>query len=109
MYKTKKPTGPAKKAPIRNINEILKAVKRTPKLENEIKDAAYFLSEKGLAIEVLNWLYAETQLKISKGVSKVSEAEIKKKAEEISSQSLSYEDLCWKISELNILIEKKLI
>jgi hypothetical protein len=74
-----------------------------------IKDEAYFLSQKGLNIDLLNWMYAEIQLNIVKGIAKSSETDIRKKAEEISNQSISYEDLCWKISELNVLIAKNLI
>jgi len=105
----KKSTVPKESKPTKNVDKILKKINRTPELENAIKEAAYFLAEKGQNMDQLHWMYAEIQLKLMKGASKISETDITKKAKEISEQSISYEDLCWKISELNVLIDKNLI
>lgn len=105
----KKSTTPKKSKPARNIANILKNIKRTPELENTIKEEAYFLAEKGHNIDLLNWMYAENQLKILKGIPTISKTDITKKAKEVSKQSISNEELCWKISELKVLIEKDLI
>ncbi len=96
-----------KKKPENKITEILSSLKRTPELEEQIQDAAYFFSQKGFSYDELCWLYAEVQLLVQMGDATVSKDEIKKKAEEISTLKLSPVELCWKTAELNILIEKK--
>lgn len=52
-------------------------------------------------------MLAEKELIIQKGNKNVSENDVKKKAEEIFRSSSTYDELCWLIAELNILVEKK--
>ncbi len=104
--KTKKQDGISKLEV--KITEFLNSLKRTPELDKQIQDAAYFYSQKGFSYDDLCWLYAEVQLVILKGDSTISKDEIKKKAEEINAMNLSPDELCWKMAELNILIEKNM-
>ena len=78
-----------------------------PDLEGEITITAYELSQKKKSYEDLCKELAKAQLSIIKGKSKVTAAEINKKAKEIHKSSSTYEELCWLISELNLLLKKK--
>lgn len=78
-----------------------------PDLEGEITITAYELSQEKKSYEELCKDLAKAQLSIIKGKSKVSAAEINKKAKEIHKSSSTYEELCWLISELNLLLKKK--
>ncbi len=90
------------------ITEFLNSLKRTPELDKQIQDAAYFFSQKGFSYDELCWMYAEVQLIVLKGDSTISKDEIKSKAGEINALNLSPDELCWKTAELDILIEKKM-
>jgi hypothetical protein len=52
-------------------------------------------------------MLAEKQVIIQKGDENVTENDIRQKAEEIFRSSCSYDELCWLIAELNILVDKK--
>jgi predicted DNA-binding antitoxin AbrB/MazE fold protein len=76
-------------------------------LEAEITLKAHNLSQEGISYEDLSKRLAESQLILLTGKSKPPEAEIKKKTQEILKSSSTFEELCWLVSELEILIEKK--
>lgn len=75
-------------------------------LKFQIKDAAYFLSQKNHSYDELCWFLAENQLIVQKGYYNVAEDDIREIAEEIFKSSFTYEGLCWLITELNVLIKK---
>lgn len=54
-------------------------------------------------------MLAEKQLIISKGDENVTENDIREKAEEIFHSTCSYDELCWLISELKILVEEHIL
>jgi hypothetical protein len=76
-------------------------------LEAEITLAAHKLSNEKVSYEDLSRRLAELHLTLSKINKKPSEAEINKKTKEILNSSSTYEELCWLVSELEILKEKK--
>ncbi|MFX1454652.1 MAG: hypothetical protein ACFFDB_04695 [Promethearchaeota archaeon] len=76
-------------------------------LEAEITLKAHKLSQTGISYGNLSKRLAKLQLILLKG--KAPTTEIKKKADNILKSSSTYEELCWLISELEILIEKKKI
>lgn len=76
-------------------------------LEAEITLAAHKLSTEKVPYEKLSRQLAALQLTLLKGNKKPTEAEITKKTKEILKSSSTYEELCWLISELDILIKKK--
>ncbi|MFW9824824.1 MAG: hypothetical protein ACFFE4_17915 [Candidatus Thorarchaeota archaeon] len=78
-------------------------------LEAEITLKAHNLSQAGISYEDLSRQLAKLQLILLKGKSEPSTTEIKKKTEEILKSSTTYEELCWLVSELEILTEKKKI
>ena len=78
-----------------------------PDLEGEITVSAYELSQEKKSYEALCKELAKAQLSIIKGKSAVTAAEINKKAKEIHKSSSTYEELCWLISELNLLLKKE--
>ncbi|MFX0031711.1 MAG: hypothetical protein ACFE8E_05720 [Candidatus Hodarchaeota archaeon] len=75
-----------------------------PDLIAEINLAAYELAQKNNDYKELCRKLASMQLSIIKG--KITENQIKKKAEEIFKSSATYEEVCWLISELDILSKK---
>ncbi|MFX1376917.1 MAG: hypothetical protein ACFFA0_14015 [Promethearchaeota archaeon] len=76
-------------------------------LEAEITLAAHKLSEEKVSYEDLSKRLAELQLILLKGNNKPSEKEINDKTKQILESSSTYEELCWLVSELKILIDKK--
>ncbi|MFW9940964.1 MAG: hypothetical protein ACFFFT_07980 [Candidatus Thorarchaeota archaeon] len=76
-------------------------------LEAEITLATHKLSTQKAPYEDLSRQLATLQLTILKGNKKPTQAEITKKAKEILKSSSTYEELCWLISELEILMKKK--
>ncbi|MFX0039857.1 MAG: hypothetical protein ACFFCY_01255 [Promethearchaeota archaeon] len=78
-----------------------------PDLEAEITLLAHQLALKKNSYEDLCKKLAELQLNFLKGKGKASEKDIQKKCEEIYKSSSTYEELCWLISELSVLFEKK--
>ena len=76
-------------------------------LEAEITLGAHeLLAQKRPYAELCREL-AELQIKFLMGKKKLTEKEIEKKKEEIFQSSATYDELCWLIAELNILMEKK--
>jgi predicted DNA-binding antitoxin AbrB/MazE fold protein len=76
-------------------------------LEAEITLKAHKLSQEGISYEELSKRLAKSQLILLKGKGKPLITEIKKKTEEILNSSSTFEELCWLVSELELLIEKK--
>jgi hypothetical protein len=76
-------------------------------LEAEITLTAHNLSTQEVPYEDLSRQLAKLQLTLLKGNKKPTQAEITKKTKEILKSSSTYEELCWLISELEILIKKK--
>lgn len=76
-------------------------------LESEITLAAHKLSNEKVSYEDLSRRLAELQLTILKVNKEPSEKEINKKTKDILKSSSTYEELCWIVSELEILKEKK--
>jgi predicted DNA-binding antitoxin AbrB/MazE fold protein len=76
-------------------------------LEAEITLKAHTLSKEGISYENLAKRLAKSQLILLKGKVKLPEIEIKKKTEEIIKSSSTFKELCWLVSELEILIEKR--
>lgn len=76
-------------------------------LEAEITLAAHKLSNEKVSYEDLSRRLAELQLTLLKVNKEPSEKEINKKTEDILKSSSTYEELCWIVSELEILKEKK--
>ena len=73
-------------------------------LKAQVKEAAYYLSQKGYNYNDLCWILAENIQKIN--LSMPSIEDIKRKAEEVFSSSCTYDELCWLNSEMEILIKK---
>lgn len=78
-------------------------------LEAEITLKAHKLSQSGISYEDLSKRLAELQLIFLKGKNKPLAKDIKVKTEEIIGSSSTYEELCWIVSEIELLIEKKQI
>lgn len=76
-------------------------------LEAEITLATHKLSNENVSYEDLSRRLAELQLILLNVNKKPSENEINKKTKEILKSSSTFEELCWLVSELEILIEKK--
>ena len=76
-------------------------------LEAEITLATHKLSNEKVSYEDLSRRLAELQLTLLKVNKEPSEKEINKKTKDILKSSSTYEELCWLVSELEILIEKK--
>jgi hypothetical protein len=76
-------------------------------LEAEITLAAHNLSVDKVSYEELSRKLAELQLTLLKTTGKPSEKEITKKSNEILKSTATYEELCWLVSELKILVNKK--
>jgi len=76
-------------------------------LEAEITLAAHKLSNEKVSYEDLSRRLAKLQLTLLKVNKEPSEKEINKKTEDILKSSSTYEELCWIVSELEILKEKK--
>lgn len=76
-----------------------------PDLEAEITLCAHKLAQKNHSYEDLCRTLAILQMSFLKG--ETSDQEIKKKTEEIFKSSSTYEELCWLISELNIIFKNK--
>lgn len=76
-------------------------------LEAEITLAAHKLSEDKVSYEDLSRQLATLQLTLLRANGKPSEKEIIKKSNDILKSSTTYEELCWLVSELKILVDKK--
>lgn len=74
--------------------------------EEQVNVAAYFLSQNQLTYNDLCWLLAEKNLILQKGYDNFTEADIKKKAEEVFATSCTYDELCWLVAELELIMKK---
>ncbi|MFO8018960.1 MAG: hypothetical protein R6U96_10015 [Promethearchaeia archaeon] len=72
--------------------------------EEDVKTAAYFVSQKGHSYEDLCYILAE-KIILEQPFGYASKEQIRKKAKEIFHSSTSYDELCWLIGEMNVLIE----
>ncbi len=80
-----------------------------PDFEAEITLTAHNLLEEKKTYESLCKQLARIQLALLKGNSKVSENNIKKRMKEIQKSSSTYDEICWLIAELQILIKNKYV
>lgn len=76
-------------------------------LEGEITIAAHKLSQEEISYEDLSKRLAKLQLTLLKGKNKPLAKEIDIRTKEILKSSSTYEELCWIVCELEILMEKK--
>jgi len=79
-----------------------------PDFEAEITLLAHNLAQENYSYDDLCKKLTKLQLDFLKGKGKASEKEINKKSEDIYRSSSTYDELCWLISELSILFEKKI-
>jgi len=80
-----------------------------PDFEGKVTVASHDLIEEGHSYEILCEKLAKIQLHMLKGKGKITAEEIDQKSHEIFKSSSTYEELCWLISELSALLEKKSI
>lgn len=78
-----------------------------PDFEGELTLACHDLIDEGHSYEILCEKLAKIQLQMLKGKGKLTAEEINQKSIEILKSSSTYEELCWLISELSALLEKK--
>ena len=76
-------------------------------LEGEITLQAHEISQEEKSYEDLCRDLALLQLKLGAGKKKIIEAQIKKKTGEIHESSSTYNEICWLIAEMKLLVEKK--
>ena len=79
----------------------------SPDLEAEITLAAHKLSKKKISYKNLCQLLAEMQMDFIKGPNKTNKSEILKKTQEIFESSSTYEEICWLITQLNVIANKR--
>ena len=80
----------------------------TPDLEAVITVNAHKIAEKGCSYEELCKELAELQLSLTKEKRKPTVKEIKNKTGEIFKSSSTYEEICWLISQITLIKEKKI-
>jgi hypothetical protein len=73
-------------------------------LKTQVKEAAYYLSQKGYTYSELCWILGEKIQKMS--IEMPSIEEIRKKAEEVFRSSCTYDEVVWLISELETLAKR---
>ncbi|MBY9018342.1 MAG: hypothetical protein KGD66_05870 [Candidatus Lokiarchaeota archaeon] len=78
-----------------------------PDFEGEVTLACHDLIEEGHSYETLSKKLAKIQIQMLKGKGKITAKEINLKSSEILKSSSTYEELCWLITELSALLEKK--
>lgn len=78
-----------------------------PDFEGELTLACHDLIDEGHSYEILCEKLAKIQLQMLKGKGKLTAEEINQKSIEILKSSSTYEELCWLISELSALLEKR--
>ncbi len=76
-------------------------------LKNQVKEAAYYLSQNGYIYDELCWLLAERIQKTNLEMPSIED--IRKKAEEVFNSGCNYDELCWLISEMAILTKESLL
>ena len=74
-------------------------------LENQIREAAYYLSLDNYSYDDLCWILAEKILKFTVRMASIEDT--KKKAEQVFRSSCTYDELCWLNAEMDLLIRKE--
>ena len=74
-------------------------------LENQIREAAYYLSLENYSYDDLCWILAEKILKFTVRMASIEDT--KKKAEQVFRSSCTYDELCWLNAEMDLLIRKE--
>ena len=108
FHETREERRPELKINYKDTLELLEAGIE-PDFEGEITLACHDLIEEGNSYEILSEKLARIQLKMIKGKGKITAKELHQKSNEILKSSSTYEELCWLISELSALLEKKSI
>ena len=72
--------------------------------KTQIREAAYYLSQKGYTYDELCWILSEKIQKMSLEMPSIED--IKRKAEQVFRSSCSYDELCWLNAEMDHLIKK---
>ena len=72
--------------------------------KTQIREAAYYLSQKGYTYDELCWILSERIQKMSLEMPSIED--IKRKAEQVFRSSCSYDELCWLNAEMDHLIKK---
>ena len=106
FYETKEGRRPELKIKYKDTLEMVEAGIK-PDFEGEMTLACHELIEEGHSYEILSEKLAKIQLKMIKGKGKITAKELHQKTSEILKSSSTYEELCWLISELSALLEKK--
>jgi len=83
--------------------EVIEEVEEAD-FKSQIREAAYYLSQKGYTYDELCWILSEKIQKMSLEIPSIED--IKRKAEEVFSSSCSYDELCWLNAEMDHLIKK---
>lgn len=86
---------------------IIKGRSEEGGLEDQIREAAYYLSLENYSYDDLCWMLAEKILKYTLRMPSIED--IKKKAEDVFISSCTYDELCWLNAEMDILIQKEYI
>ena len=74
-------------------------------LENQIRQAAYYLSLDNYSYNDLCWMLAEKILKYTVRMASIEDT--KKKAEQVFRSSCTYDELCWLNADMDLLIRKE--
>ena len=72
--------------------------------KTQIREAAYYLSQKGYTYDELCWILSERIQKMSLEMPSIED--IKRKAEQVFRSLCTYDELAWLISELDILTKR---
>ena len=76
-------------------------------LKSQIDSEAYYLAEKKLSYIELCWMLAEESIISEREIpGRISKLKIEEKAKEIFNLSYSEDDLCWRIAELIVRMNK---
>ncbi len=97
---------PKDTAPVEEITpkeEVIEEVEEAD-FKTQIREDAYYLSQKGYTYDELCWILSERIQKMSLEMPSIED--IKRKAEEVFHSSCSYDELCWLNAEMDHLIKK---
>ena len=76
-------------------------------LKYKIEQEAYYLSEKKLSYEELCLIFAEESIQSEREIpGRISKFKIEEKSKEIFDLSYSNDEICWKIAELRVKMNK---
>ena len=91
------------------IKDINSKSKQEKNLSSLIELAVHNLLTEKLPYDDLCGKFAKLILIIGKGCGKFSDYDVNRKKDEISNSSLSYDEICWLVSQLKIYNEQKLL